>query len=223
MKKLLAIFVLVFVLGCAQSKDFKYGVNQINSINSKYNTNMETYPSDLQQIDSMLAEYEELRKLQLEKGKEQFNYVIDYRILNLEAEKFYIQGQRFGMSGTTKDGFGCKQRPLIIESAGLRNSSALKGFAAVDLLREFVQKYPEEANFVNLSDKNALFLNATFYQISRDAKRDSNIINSFCPKNTTLEIYQQEFRKNANLSEEYIKSLTYEEAAELWKRLRGIQ
>lgn len=215
--------MLVFVLGCAQSKDFRYGVNQINSLNSKYNTNLETYPKDVQQIDSMVVEYEELKKVQLGKGKEQFNYLIDYRILNLEAEKFYMLGQRFGMSGTTKDGFGCKQRPLIIESAELRNRSALRGFAAVDLLKEFVLKYPEEASFVNLSDKNALFLNATFYQISRDARRDSSIINSFCPKNITLEIYQQEFRKSANLSEDYINGLTYEEAADLWKKSRGIQ
>lgn len=184
---------------------------------------METSPNSIQQIDSMINDFQELKKTQLKSGQEPFTYVIDYRILNLEAEKFYIESQKYGSSGTTKDGFGCKTRPLILESVYLRNSSALKGFEAVELLREFIGKYPEEAALANLSLKNALFANATFYQISRDARSDSNIINNFCPQNEAFKLYKEEFRKKTNLSEEYINNLTYEEAVKIWKEIRGFR
>lgn len=222
LKKIFLIIVLLFIAGCVQAKDFAFGFKEISKLNSKYDTTMETYPESLQQIDAMLNDFVELKKIQLEAGHEPFYYVVDYRMLNLEAEKLYIMGHKYGASGTTKDGFGCKSRPLILESVQFRNSSALKGFEAVDLLREFVNKYPEEAALAGLSFKNALFLNATFYQISIEARRDSSIINNFCPENVTLEIYKQSFMKRKELSEDIINRLTYEEAVVIWKKDAGI-
>ena len=222
LKKIFLAFILFFIVGCTQAKDFNYGIKQINNINFKYNTTMDTYPPHLNQIISMSDDLKELKKIKLEAGQEPFNYIIDYRLLNLEVEKLFIFGQKYGESGTTKNGFGCKSRPLVIESAALRNNSALKGFEAVDLLREFVSNYPKEANLVGLSFKNAVFLNATFYQISRDAIGDSNIITYFCSKNETLESYKREFRRESNLSEDFINNLTYEKAVPIWKKLNGI-
>ncbi|MBI2650567.1 hypothetical protein HYX04_04600 [Candidatus Woesearchaeota archaeon] len=222
MKKLFLIIALIFILGCAQAKDFDYGASQINSLNSKYNVTMETYPKTWQQINLMIDDLKELKKLQLETGQEPFEYIVDYRSLNLEAEKLYIESQKYGNTGTTKDGFGCKSRPLIIESVSLRNKSALKGFEAAGLLNEFVAKYPEESKSAGLSFKNVLFLNASFYEISKDARSDSNVINHFCPKNVTLELYQQELRKKTNLSEDFINKLSYEEAVPIWKKVRGV-
>ncbi|MBI2646986.1 hypothetical protein HYW99_00755 [Candidatus Woesearchaeota archaeon] len=222
MNKIYLVLFLIFVLGCVQVKDFEYALEQINKINLKYKTSMDTYPKSINEIDFMLNELMELKKIQLGGGVEPFNYVLNYRILNLEAEKFYILGQRYGSAGTTKDGFGCKSRPLIIESAHYRNASSQKGFEAVNLLREFINNYPEEANLSNLSEKNALFLNASFYNIYIDARRDSGVINRFCSENKTLEIYKQDFMKTTELSEEFINNLTYEQAVDIWKELRGI-
>lgn len=222
MKKFFLIIALIVILGCTQAKNFNYGVQQINSLNSKYNVTMETYPKTMQKISLMLNDLKELKKLRLETGQESFDYIVDYRSLNLEAEKLYIESQKYGGAGTTKDGFGCKSRPLIIESVSLRNSSALKGFEAAGLLNEFVGKYSEESKSAGLSFKNVLFLNATFYEISKDARRDSNVINNFCPKNITLELYQEEFRKKTNMSEDFINKLNYEEAVPIWKKIRRI-
>ena len=219
---LMIALMLVFIASCTQPKDFNYGIRQLNAINTKYNTTMETYPRHLKQIDSMNTDLKELKKIKLETGQEPLNYIIDFRLLNLEAEKLYILGQKYGDSGTTKYGFGCKSTPLVIESAALRNDSALKGFEAVDLLRKFVKEYPKEANLVGLSNKNALFLNATFYQISGEAIADSNIVNGFCPKNETLESYKRQFRKETNMSEDFINNLTYEQAVPIWKKLEDI-
>ena len=217
------VVLLLFIASCAQAKDFKYGVKQANKLNSKYNTTMETFPNTIPRIDSMISDFEEIKKLQLETGKDPFDYLIDYRLLNLEAEKLLIEGQKYGNAGFTADGFGCKQRPLIIESAQLRNRSALKGFEAVELSREFVEKYPKEAEIAGISLKSALFLNAAFYQVSEGARKDSSTISKFCPKNETLEIYKQSFRKPSfvekyNFSEDYINNLSYEEAVEIYKK-----
>lgn len=212
---------LLFVIGCVQARDFNYGFKQITKLNSKYNTTMETYPKSMKQINLMIDDLAELKKMELGSGKEPFNYVIDYRLLNLEAEKLYMEGQKYGAAGTTKYGFGCKPRPLITESVSLRNSSALKGFEAVDLLNEFIGKYPKEANLAGLSPKNALFMNATFYQVSSDAKRDSNTINYFCPQNETLVLYKKEIKAKTNLSADFVNNLTYKEAADIWKKIRG--
>lgn len=221
--KFFFIVTLFLILSCAQAKDFSHGLKLINSLNSKYNTTMETYPKDLLNIDFMLKDFEELGKIQLTSGQEPLQYIIDYRIFNLEAEILYIKGQKYGNAGTTKYGFGCKPRPLIIESVSLRNSSSLKGFEAVNLLKEFVEKYPNEANSAGLSSKNVLFLNATFYTVWRDARKDSNTINYFCPINVTLDLYKQEFRKRTNLTEEYINNLDYEQSVKIWKKIREIE
>ena len=223
MKRLFLLVAVVFIIGCAQAKDFDYGLKQIDSLNAKYNTTIETYPKTIDKINLMADNYKELKGQVLENGQEPFSYVIDYRLLNLEAEKLFMQGQKYGNSGTTKHGFGCKQRPLVIESASFRNMSANKAFEAVGLLREFVAKYPQESGKAGLSNKNALFLNATFYEIARNARSDSNTINRFCPENATLELYREDLRKHTNFTEEMISNISYGEAVPIWKLMKGIK
>ena len=223
MKRIILIIALLMLAGCAAKNDFKHGVEQIKSINSKYNTTMESYPKTSGGIASMLNDFEEVSSMKLASGQEPFDDIVEYRMLNLEAEKLFIDSQKYGLVGTTKYGFGCKARPLIIESVALRNSSALKGFESVSVLSKLVNKFPKESGLAGLSQKNSLFLNATFYQVYKDASDDSNIINNFCPVNETLEIYKQSFKKETELSEDYINNIGYGEAVKLWKKLEGVQ
>lgn len=226
MKKdlLSAVFAisLIFLISCSQSKDFSYGLAQLNEANAKFGSNMSIYPNDIAMIDSLLKELEKIKNIGLDKGQEQFSQLITYRMLSLETQKYLINDSlNYGKSGSTKDGFGCKQRPLVIESVALRNHSAELGFESVSLLRNFAEKYPEEAKMAGVSYKDSVFLNATFFTIWEAARKDSNTINSFCPKKRVLELYQEEFRKKTNLSEEYISKLTYEEAVIIWKKIRS--
>lgn len=208
--------------GCAQ-QDFEYGLEKLNEINSRYNTTIETYPKSIAHIDLMMKDLDNLKNLQLQNGQKSFDYLIRYRILNLEAERLFMESQKHGFNDLAKTGFGCKPRPLILESVALRNQSAQKGFEAVSLLRELINKYPEDAKTAGLSNKNALFLNASFYDVSRIARSDSNIINRFCPQNVTLELYKEEFMKRTNLSEEHINNLTYDKAVAIWKKIREFE
>ncbi len=211
---------MVLAAGCVQH-NFKYGLAKLNEINFKYNTTIETYPVSIAQIGLMMSDLEKLKNLQLENGRESFDYLVRYRMLNLESERLFIESQKHGFYNLAKTGFGCKPRPLVIESVALRNQSAQKGFEAVSLLGEFIGKRPKDAKTAGLSNKNVIFLNASFYDVSMIAKSDSSIINRFCPQNETLELYREEFRKRTNLSEEYINNLTYDNAVIVWKKLKG--
>ncbi len=224
MKRIILIFALMLIAsGCAPNRDFKFGASHLININSKYGTSMDAYPENPENSARMLKEFIDLKGLKLDIGQGAFDQVLKYRILDLEANELFIQSQKYGQVGTTKYGFGCKARPLILESVKFRNESALKGFEAVTLLKSFADKFPKESDSVGLSQKNALFLNATYYRISIEARDDSNIINNFCPVNETLEIYRQTFRRGTNLSEDYINNLGYDEAVKIWKDMEGIQ
>ena len=222
MKKILILLALLLFAGCAPARDFDYGLGRIREINARYSTTMESYPKKLDDVSSMINELSNLKKLELRNGKEPFNLIIDYRTLNLEAEKQFIASQKYGDKGTTVGGFGCKLRPLIIESVYYRNISAMRGFDAVNALAQLVDKYPFEAKSIDVSPKNIVFLNATFYKISSDARSDSNIINNFCPINVTLELYKEEIRKATNLSQDYVNEMDYEGAVKIWKQVREL-
>lgn len=223
MKKILLLVLLALLAGCAGTKDFSYGLGQMNAVNSKYNITYDSYPADVNQINMIIGSYKELKSLKLDEDYNVFNEFIEYQTLNLEAEKQFVNSLKYGDAGTTKKGFGCKMRPLIIETVKFKNESALKGFEAVSRLKDFVDRYPEKAALISLSQKNVIFLNATYYELSKDANTDSSVINSFCPENVTLEIYKEGFKRTENLSDEYINGLDYGQAVKLWKQINKIE
>lgn len=222
MKKIFFLLLLVLLAGCVQ-QGFEYGLVKVNEINSRYNTTIETYPASTDKISLMIGELEGLKNLQLQSGQKSFDYLVRYRILNLEAERLFKESQKHGFYDLARTGFGCKSRPLILESAALRNQSAQRGFEAAGLLMELINQYPKDAKAAGLSNKNAMFLNASFHEVSRIAGSDSSIISRFCPKNETLELYKEELRKRTDLGEDYINNLDYETAVEIWKKVRGME
>ena len=222
---LLPAITLLFIIGCSplnNAKDFSYGLRQISMIDSKYNSTMGKYPGSLAQIDAMIKDYVDLKGIHLDKEQEQFSYVVEYKTLSLQSERLRILGDKYANSGSTKEGFACKLRPLIVESAMLRNQSAHKGYGATRVMNEFIDKYKNYAESAGLFARDVLFLNATYYQFAKDAKKDSGIINNFCPWNVTLGFYREEFGKETNLSKEFIKNVGYDDAVVIWKKLKGI-
>jgi len=223
LKKILLVVLLCLLAGCAKSKDFSYGLGQMDAVNSKYNITYSSYPADVNQIDVIINSYKGLKSLKLDTGREAFDEFVDYQLLTFESDKQFVNGLKYGDAGTTKYGFGCKIRPLIIETVKFKNESATKGFEAITKLKDFVDKYPQNSKLTNLSQKDVMFLNASFYELSKDANRDSETINYFCPENITLEIYKSGFKKTENLSDEYINGLNYEQAVKLWKKIEGFE
>ena len=62
----------------------------------------------------------------------------------------------------------------------MRNSSAYKGYEAIETLQLFVDEFPDKAKSVNLTQKDVLFLNAAYQQVEDKAARDARVIRSAC-------------------------------------------
>ena len=221
LKNVLFLLFVVFVAGCASIKDLDYGISKLKEVNSKYNTTMDSFPSQPDKIDMMINDINNLKSIDLGDNNEEFGYILDYRIANSEAIKFLIQSGKYGKLGTTVGGFACKPRPLVIESAILRNMSAQKGYGAAKLMNLFAEKYPADAEKLNFSTKKALFMNADFSEIETNGRKDINTVNSLCPTNRTLELYKEDFANHLNLSKDAIDNLTYDEAVNIWKIEKG--
>ncbi|MBW2976989.1 hypothetical protein KY347_06095 [Candidatus Woesearchaeota archaeon] len=186
LKIFFAVLVLMILCGCATSPKamtFEEGVNRINEIDERFGSGMKTPPNSTEEIDELMVQLTGFSAVN-ENMPKSLEYLIDFRIKSLEAEKLHIEGWQWGKASTTDYGFGCiKGSARIIESARLRNSSAQKGYEAVSALQMLVNEFPEEAESVNLTQKGIVFLNAAYYQIEEKARKDASIIRNLCFKN----------------------------------------
>jgi len=185
-KVLILIFAIsvVIITSCTSpfEKSFNDGVERLNELDSSYNVNLKSAPETTDKIDELIFQYVGFRALQTD-VPQPLDYLIDFRLNFLESEKLNLEGWQWGRASTTEFGFGCKKGfARITESASLRNQSAQKGFEAVTTLTTFVDEYPEESKSLNLTQKDALFLNAYYFQVEKKALRDAAIVKSACKK-----------------------------------------
>ena len=143
-----SIFVLILIclllISCTRPMNFKDGLLEFNSIMQKHSSTFDKLPNATKELETLKFELKAINQ-DLTTGKEPFKYLIDYTKLLLESEELKIRGESYGSIGKASDGFGCKQRPLIMESATFRNNSAQKGFESLKVLQDFQEKYPTEA------------------------------------------------------------------------------
>jgi len=183
-KSIIFIFVLslIIVYGCASPEfaAFKKGVKRINKIDEEFGSNMKIPPDSTEKIEGLLVQLTGFGAAN-ENMPQSLKYLLDFRIKTLEAELLHIEGWQWGRGSTTDWGFGCRGGSArILNSSKIRNSSAQKGFEALDVLQLFVDEFPKEAKSVNLSQKDVLFSNAAYYKVEKKARRDSKIIRSLC-------------------------------------------
>lgn len=218
MKIMMIALLILIIAGCSQARDFSYGIDQVNKVNSGHNISFDYYTGDEDKLDAIGNSYRELKDTKLNSDQDAFSGFMDYLILDLESKKNFVKSLRYGDVGTTKMGFACKSRPFILETAAFKNQSAIDGFNSMTKLKGFIDSYPKQAGMLNLSQKDIVFRNATYYQLAEDAEVDSGVINEFCPENITLEAYKMYFRKETDLSDEYINNLDYNTAVSLYKK-----
>lgn len=176
------LFLLVIIYGCTSPIDasFKKGVKRINEINDKFDTNMKTIPDSEEQIDDLLVQLVGFGVANEDTTKA-LEYLLDFRIKSLEAEKLHIEGWQWGRGSTTDWGFGCRKGSArVLNSSKIRNSSAYKGYESLEALQLLVDEFPNEAKSVNLTQIDVIFLNAAYKQVEDKAIRDSKIIRGFC-------------------------------------------
>lgn len=173
------LFGLVIVYGCSSQITFNKGVKKIGEIDGKYGASLKSPPATTDEIDGLIAEL--IGFSAAEDLPDSVESLIDFKLKFLEAEKLSVEGWQWGRGSTTDYGFGCKKGyARVTEAARLRNASAQKGYAAVELLERFVDNYTEEAKSINLTQKDVLVLKATYFQVEEKALRDAKIIESAC-------------------------------------------
>ena len=183
-KSLIFIFVLglIVLYGCTspETAKFNQGVKRINEIDEKFGASMKTPPDSAEGVDGLLAQLTGFA-VAIEDIPASLKYLLDFRIKGLEAEKLHIEGWQWGRGSTTDYGFGCRKGSArVLNSSKIRNSSAQKGFEALESLQLLVDEFPAESKSVNLTQIDVLFLNAAYQQVSDKASRDSRIIRSAC-------------------------------------------
>ena len=178
----MAIFLLIVVYGCASSETvtFNNGAKKINEFDKQFGATMKAPPDSIENINGLLAQLIGFRAAN-RNMEEPLASLLDFRIKSLEAERLHIEGWQWGRASTTDYGFGCnKGFARVLNSSSIRNASAQKGYEAVEALRLFIDNYPKQAESLNLTQKDVLFLNAAYQQVDDKARRDSRIIRNLC-------------------------------------------
>jgi len=183
-KLLIFIFVLslIVIYGCDSSgtMTFKQGVERIDKMDEELGATMKTPPDSAEKIDGLLTQIVGFAAAN-ENLPKSLNYLVDFRIISLEAELLHIEGWQWGRGSTTDWGFGCRKGSArVLNSSKIRNSSAQKGFESLNSLQLLVDEFPNEAKSVNLSQKDVIFLNAAYQQVEDKARKDSKIIRTLC-------------------------------------------
>ena len=177
----LAVFLMVIAYGCAETTvTFDNGVEKINEFDKQFGATMKVPPNSTEGVNGLLAQLVGFRATNADMDKSLAD-LLDFRIKSLEAERLHIEGWQWGKGSTTDYGFGCnKGSARIINSSRIRNASAQKGYEAVDALQLFIDSYPKQAESVNLTQKDVLFLNAAYQQVEEKANKDDKLIRNLC-------------------------------------------
>jgi len=176
-----SLLVLIFVYGCSpETIAFKKNVKRINELDEKFGATMKTAPNSEEGVSELFIQLTGFSAAN-EDLPDSIKSLLDFRIKNLEAELLHIEGWQWGRGSSIDYGFGCRKGSArILNSSKIRNSSAQKGFESTDTLKLFIDSFPKEAKYVNLSQKDVLFLNAAYFLIEAKASKDSRIIRNAC-------------------------------------------
>jgi hypothetical protein len=176
------IVIAGLIAGCVsvqKTLTFEQGTKRISEIDKGFGSDLKKVPNSTEDINNLVAQLTGFAAVNSDMP-ESLDALIDFRIKSLEAELLHIEGWQWGKASTTDYGFGCKGTGMILNSSRIRNASAQKGYEAVSTLQLFIDKFPEEAKSLNLTQKDVIFLNAAYYEVEKKAGRDAAIITSLC-------------------------------------------
>lgn len=166
--------LVVLLVGCAISP-FQQDLQTLAEIDAAFDSSVKQPPATVAEIEQLVEKLEAFQT-----SNEATTSLIEFRLAFLEAERLHAEGWKFGARSTTVKGFGCSMLDEVTESSELRIASAEKGNEAIVLLESFIENFPEEAETVEVTQKDALELKATFLQIEEQAVRDAKVIKSAC-------------------------------------------
>jgi len=167
------------IAGLFQS-DFEKELRKLDEINEKFDTDMYGFPETMEEDSLLLDDLTELTNIEV---TEPFKLLLDIRLKLVESDVFFKEGWKHGRGSTTKWGFGCRKGlPRLRNATFNRDVSSQVGYEATALMNKMIEKYPKEAGIADVTAKQVLFLNASFSQEEKDAKRDRSLVESACVK-----------------------------------------
>lgn len=175
----IALAAVLIIAGCTGIMTFEQGTAEFKKISDRYNVDFKSMPADIEKAVQMRNELKELESRSTN-APEQFKLLLNYEKKSLEANILNIKAWEQGGLASTRDGFGCKQLPVIFNSTKLRNASAQIGYTAVSTLQDFIDKYPDESKSVNLTQRDVLFTKYFYSEVEKEAVRDRKIVEFFC-------------------------------------------
>ncbi|MBL7055159.1 hypothetical protein ISS05_05370 [Candidatus Woesearchaeota archaeon] len=176
----LTLLVLLLVVGCStEIISFNGGINQVDKISKKYSVDLKTMPGTIENAVLMRNELKEVIEMSVN-APESFKLFSDYNMKSLEANIIHLKAWEQGVKASTREGFGCKSLPVIVNSSILRNISAQKGYETLEILQEFIDKYPKEAASINITQRDVVFSNLYYYEVELEAGKDRGVIEHFC-------------------------------------------
>lgn len=168
--------------------EFNIGFLKIKKIDEKYSYSIKDYPTNFSKVEESLLTIKdrtfmsnELKEVGKGSKDEALLKYIEFRTGLLDAEINYKLSMEIGNRGDIRDGFGCKDKPFIISAASYKNQSAQSGYNAVNKLKEFFEKNPNEADLTEIPKSLPLFLNVSFQDIEKKANSTIRFINRVCP------------------------------------------
>ncbi len=181
----IALIILgVLLVSCSEQRisSYEQGVAHLNALHAKYGVDMERSPAGADSIASLSAEVTALkRKVTEDEGTKPLLLLLDYRINLLDSDRLLLEGFKWGSASTTELGFGCKKgSERILNSSQLRNQSATAGFEAIAALQQLIEKYPEKAAALNLTQRTVLTLSVNYAVVQKQAEKDHRMVMGFC-------------------------------------------
>jgi len=173
--------------------DAKYNTSLYTEALDKENYYIQFTPSELpdwnrtniltKNVDLILNDLEMLKNKTISNkninNSEGILLLIEAREKMIKSQELYKIGLSFGDKGRTRDGFGCKDKPTVLNASDAFNQSAVIGTEVTRSFDYLLNTYPSVGHYL-LKSKRPKFYDSPIYFISREAARDRRNIEQLC-------------------------------------------
>lgn len=192
MKRIIILLLLLTacsITGCVVKEDFTEAVKRINEIDNNYGISLSDYENGMEylraeprypnpinpdDIDFIVEKYSEIW------GSEPVNLYVSFRKNLLLAEKHYKLAYKSYKGVIEKYGIRCSYKEQILESFENQRNSAQFGQQAISDLKQLRENYPEEFNYLNITDEWITTNKNFFTDLEGDVGRQERKYEYFC-------------------------------------------
>lgn len=208
---ILIIAMVFFISGCSiglitkESYTFEDGFNELMALDTKYNTdfyteNINTSQWPLEEIDIINQDYIALRdrfNQSASTSRGPLLLLMEYKINNIEATKYFKLKNAIGSRGTVRDGFSCKDKPFVLMAVQYFNTSHQHLLKARYAMDDLLTYYPQSRTVIDIENRRPIIMDPPFAEILRFIDGETRIINKFCPAVSEISTEEEDKEREA--------------------------